>query len=119
MCKEYTLPYPDGDYVCSIPPLTYFGPIHKVVYRDDYTVVLVPSNKEAGHLHWVSVYKGDRCFPNIVDIDDWIARGCRNIYLDERAAEAAGLWNGKVHCMVMAEWREWEAVWSAEDWQWT
>ena len=75
VCKEYDAPYPDGQYLGTIPASTYFGPVHGIKFRSDYTVVLVPSSRDKSLLVWVNVSKGYSRFADMVDTTSWIAAG--------------------------------------------
>ena len=66
-CKEYDAPYPDGQYLGTLPPSTYFGPVHGIKFWSDYTVVLVPSSIDKTLLVWVNVSKGTSRFADMVD----------------------------------------------------
>lgn len=80
VCKEYDVPYSDGQYLCTIPPRTFFGPVHEVaiihvdLYGTFYTVVLVLSATDSDLLIWVNVSKGQAHVAEMVDISLWIAK---------------------------------------------
>ena len=75
VCKEYDAPYPGGQYLYTLPPFTFFGPVHEMQLRSDYTVVLVPSSRGKSLLVWVNVSKGYSRFADMVDTTSWIAAG--------------------------------------------
>ena len=41
VCKAYDAPPPRGQYICTIDPCTYLGPVEEVVETEKFTTILV------------------------------------------------------------------------------
>ena len=83
VCIEYTAPYPDGVYVCTLPSNHYFGPVHAAVCSSGFLAVHVPSHQDPTALVWVNVKSGDATYA--VDATGeaalWIRLGWVNWFL--------------------------------------
>ena len=83
VCREYTLRSRGGNYLRTLPPRTYFGPVHAIESARNFTSVLVPTSLvgSSHELAWINVERDGRCFAHLVDTEPWIAAGWVNWYV--------------------------------------
>ena len=74
-CLGYTAPIPDGQYLGTMQPGTYFGPVQTWLHTHDYTAVFVNG-------WWINVWGHGIHFATMVDraeVQRWHVRGWLDI----------------------------------------
>ena len=77
-CKAYNAPPPDGNYICTIDPSTYIGPIDAVVESEVFITIRCRT-------FWINIWKSKRgsvdrgiSFAKVISrevSDNWCQRG--------------------------------------------
>ena len=70
-CKAYSQPEPHGEYLATIDPGTYLGPVEMVDESSRYTAILVRG-------FWINVWGRGTCFAQVVpdsEVQGWYQQG--------------------------------------------